>query len=621
MSDSDSRITGAMQSVGVESGRAVNSASKTQGDQEQGYSELYKLNQIWYRTPPQLSLVSKRTLLVNQAQRVNYTQPTSDVITYIFNSGEYYVNMATSYMYVELGYKSGYSGAGTAGQWDNVMAYISQGNISSMFDEVVFTSASGTEIDREQNKGLFNATTFRWFKDQQYMDTYGQAQGAPRGSYSKIYDACGPANDLIAIPGLGPGNTFPRGGPAINFFGYGLHNINVTPTAGGSSVTALAQGYPGFIIPMDQILGFFKPYMGVLMPAGALAGGRLELRLKNPAEWLQLAVTARTAQVAPLANLVANLSNGLIINKIYITFDAFQLNDAVIKRLVQIASGPDGLTMMFDTYDFTPTTAVTLGSVEAQVTQARSRVVWSICVFRDDAVVNNPYVNSMAAEAASLRICQSIYPNQAAGAAPETDVLATGLIYPVSGTQVVPIAANLPSWIHLQPTLPADPTAFIPGQTSWNQQVVASYQCQLGSLFFPQQPLTTLKEFYNNAIYVAGKSQSDSKDNCCVSFDDFVGGRGYNYAQNAAAGYAPVLPNYAAQPMVYPYGANFYGMLAEKSSILGLSGLPISNARLLRHKFVINFPTTSGNTRTINVFTKYTRVCKVFLGGRVVVRE
>lgn len=621
MSDSDSRVTGAMQSVGVESGRAMNSASKSQGDQDQGYSELYKLNQIWYRTPPQLSLVSKRTILQNQAQRVNYTQPTSDVITFIFNSGEYYVNMSTSYMYIELGYKAGFSGAGAAGDWDDVMAYISQGNISTIFDEVVFTSASGTEIDREQNKGLFNATTFRWFKDQQYMDTYGQAQGAPRGPYSKIYDACGPANDLVNLPGLGPGNTFPRGGPAINYFGYGLHSINVTPTLGGTSVTALAQGYPGFIIPMDQILGFFKPYMNVLMPAGALAGGRLELRLKNPSEWLQLAHSTNTTghpagtPAVNLTNLAANLTTGLIINRIYINFDAFQLNDAVIKRLVQIAAGEDGLTMMFDTYDFTPTTAVTLGTVEAQVTQARSRIVWSICVFRDDAVVNNPYVNSLAAEAASLRITQSIYPNQVASAVESLTQL-TGLISPLSISQVFAIAAVYPAYIHELPPLPADPTAFIAGQTSWNQQVVASYQCQLGSLFFPQQPLTTLKEFYNNSIYVAGKSQTDSNNNCSVSYDDFIGGRGAGYSN----GVVPIVPTLGAA-ITYPYGCAFYGMLAEKSSLLGLSGLPIANSRLLRHKFIINFPTTSGSTRTINVFTKYTRVCKVFLGGRVVVRE
>lgn len=633
MSDSDSRISGAMQAVGVESGRATTSASKNQGDQEQGYSELYKLNQIWYRTPPQLSIVSKRTILQNMAQRVNYTQPTSDVITFIFNSGEYYVNMSTSYLYLELGFKAG-ANAGQAGDWDGIMAYISQGNICSMFDEIVFTSASGTEINREQNKGLYAATTFRYCKDQQYMDTYGQAQGAPLGSYSSIYDACGPTADNIISPGLMAGNILPKGGPAMAYCKKGLHNLNIQPIAAGGGVSnaSRAQGYPSFIIPMDQILGFFKPYMNVLVPAGALAGGRLELRLKSPTEWIQscasliagVAGGLPAGQGVNMANFIANIQNSLIINKIYICFDAFQLNDAVLKRLVQIASGPDGLTMMFDTFDFTPTPSTTTGVVEAQVTQARSRIVWSICVLRDDAVVNNPYVNSLAAEAAMARVCQSVQANQTAtNGVLESNVLANGFLQIRSTSSAQPPTANFLTGgtvelIHDQCPLPAD--TMENGQTVFNQQIVNSYQCQLGSLFFPQQPLSTIKEFYNNALYVMGKSQADSKDNCSVSYEDFCGGRGFGYAQNSAANYAPVIPIFAAT-IVFPYGCAIYGMLAEKSSILGLSGLPIANARLLRHKFVIGLPTKSGANRTINVFTKFTRVCKVFLGGRVVIRE
>src|SRR5690349_23426207 len=77
MSDSDSKLGSAITGISVESKKGIASAMKTAGtdNKEGSYSELYKLNQVWYATPPSLSIVSKRTLVRNQFQRTSYTSP------------------------------------------------------------------------------------------------------------------------------------------------------------------------------------------------------------------------------------------------------------------------------------------------------------------------------------------------------------------------------------------------------------------------------------------------------------------------------------------------------------------------------------------------------------------
>lgn len=683
--------------VAAESGRAIGTGSKKDGATEDGgITELYKVNQVYYRLPPTLSLVSKRTLLVNQSQRVTYPNPYNDVITFIFNTGEFYTSMTTSYMYIEIGYNSptfdptnlnktninlttGVPTPNTSYEW--AKALISQGNVMSMFEEVNFLSASGTEVCREQNKGLESAVRYRYQHEQQYIDTIGQIQGAAYGPLAKNYDGVGPVFDssLGLNPNLNSSQILPIGGwdtlvqprsgaPSIQEFGHSVKNINNTKMSTNTALT-----YQGFIVPMDQILGCFKPYMGTLIPAGFLAGGRLELRLKDPVESLQFvagALEQKDVNVAPstqndifnqyLANLITANKTGLVINKIYLVLDVYQLQDNVLKRLNQISAGQDGLTMLFDTYDHTSALVNGAGTVEAQVQQARSRIVRSWCVIRDTPNLSNPYINSLSSEAIVRRVSTADVPpyaNVTAGGGsnqnPITNANKTGinggytiLTYPnYNGTPSAGGAAwnplftdgatsdNVWPWVYpfiVKPRLPNSPYTI-------SDLNVTSYQAQLGALFFPQQPLTTANEYYENALYLWGKGIPDKCELCSVSQQDFIGATGWFLydptvivtnvtAQtwaNIVGSSTPVNPtgNSYYGNYVQPWGIGIFGMLAEKSQALQLSGLPISNSRLMRHKFTFQYPPLSQGTRTINVFTDYTRVSKTFLGGRIVVRE
>ena len=83
---------------------------------------------------------------------------------------------------------------------------------------------------------------------------------------------------------------------------------------------------------MDQVLGCFAPYMNTLFPASALAGARLELRMKNPIEALQVVGQVQnTATASTVSPLVSDLQS-ITINNIYLVLDAFQLQDSVLKR-------------------------------------------------------------------------------------------------------------------------------------------------------------------------------------------------------------------------------------------------------------------------------------------------
>lgn len=639
------------------------------GAEEGGMTDLYKVNQIWYRMLPSLSLVAKRTYLINQAQQASYTGRSQTIIIN-FNTGEYYISPTTSYLYFKCGF---YDPA----RYGGAKAIISQGNAMSLFSEVAFTTASGTEVDRQIDKGLHDATMYRWTHNQEYIDTIGQVQGAATGSYSANYDGVAPifnsmGNNTVGtspeamFPVLGgrEGLQKPRTGPAAKaFFGYGATNLNIHSVGAplDGSVPTFNDGVlqlQEFCIPLSQVLGVFKPYLNTLFPAGALSGGRLELRIADLIEALQFIDAATETKVEDtkeatgstfLANLIGDANARFRIENIYLNLDAYQLQDNVLKRLNQLSAGQDGLTYLYDTYDSTKTTQVGAGPIEVQVQQARSRIIRSICVPRPSNAAQNPYINSYAAEAAVERVCGMVGPGERTITANIPAVNTSGTIAATPGGGVTLVAemkgpaeqkdvatllgtGAVLTPMQWQARLPNDPYATGPtASPSWGRAIVSSYQAQLGALFFPQQPVTNASEHYMNACFVMCKGIPDKEVNSAVSFEDFKGGTGNNLVGtglvvgtggNYTPRDQPVNPSAISSvaTWVAPYGQAIYGFLAEKSQLLNLSGLPISNARLLRHR--LTFATAaSGGQRLIHCFTEFTRVMKVFLGGRVVVRE
>ena len=643
----DSRLQSQIVGTAVESGKSMGSAMKQEG-KEEGLAELFKLNQVWYRMPPTLSLVSKRTITKCQFQQLAYNAPlTQQIASAIFNTGEFQVSGKTSFLCIQAGIdKSKLAMFNTAisdtlpeqAQARSVAhAYLGQGGIMNIIDEATFLSASGTEVDRQQNKGLQLSHVTRNRKSLDWYNTEGESQGYPGGTFQDCYDGLGwPGAVEIKVNG-GVDNPMllpSRGshGPDwsadwINKNQSGTINTSTTPQTTFASTKFIGPSYTGsvdvsfdpvfevdynpkpgtaptFIVPLCDVLGMFGPYMNALVPSQALAGGRLELRFKDMSEALIAtgpSFSAPAATDGSFSNSAVSTSNAsfflnsLQIYNIYFLLDSFQLNEGTLSRLNEAAAGNEGLSLMFDTWDWTQT-PFNSNSGEAQVSQARSRIIRSFCVIRDAAQRTNPFANSLASEAAV---------NRPIGAIKNYNL--------INGTNGYTLLVN-------------------------------SYQAQMGSLYFPQQPLQTLEEYVMNAYYTWCKAYVDPTDTNSLSLSDFMGANGNNMF-NAGVIVAPVSESaygavppppvpfqaipwdayrtvaYSPAPWAINWGSATYGFLAERSQLLQLSGLPISNARLLRHRFVLNYGPASLTSRLVDCFTEYTRVMKVFLGGRIVMRE
>lgn len=574
----------------IESNKSMLAA--TRGEKMDGKDELMKLNQLWYRIPPSLSLVSKRTLTKSFFQQQQYPKISTRQIVMTINTGEFYISAPTSFLVLTVGINKDVAcfdnkGAATVAGDNSAYALLGQGDILNLVDEVLFQSASGTEIARETEKGLCNALINRAMLSQEFLNTAGELSGFPGGTLRDCYDAKGWGGNSSTDPALYP----------IRNTTYFDLTSSTTPTAGTTSYGTTTgsvdlaysidakenpSGPKTFIVPMRRVLSCFAPYMNALFPAAALAGGVLTIRFKNATESLIAAGSWFGTTASTAVTRANSFLDNLAILDCYILWDSFQLNDSVLKRLNEISASKTGLSVMFDCWDWSQTNTATL-TTEAQVSQARSIISRSLCVVRDQAQRTNPFANSLASEAAISR--ETGYDNQ-----------------------------------------------YIDGKSV--QPIVAQYQAQLGSLYFPQQPLESPEEMCMNLYYVLNKNYVDCQDLTCVTKDDFYGARGkgqYTGTYPTVTPQSPSFGTYSGDPTIYTksnlrpfcqnWGNALYGFIAERSQLLQLTGLPISNARLLRHKFTFNLPTTSGSPRIIDVFTQYARVMKVFLGGRVVMRE
>jgi len=585
--DPGSDVNNAVVAAAVES----KGGAGTKGGRKETLAELYKLNQVYYTIPPTLSLVTQRKYVRQPFQKTTYSSAGNDTMTCIFNTGEFYVAPKTSYLVIQCGFNSAAltwptSDSSAQQMSSSAGAFLSpNGNILQIVDECVLTSASGTEINREQNKGLQNAHVLRNTLPESYIKTQtmqGWALGPP-GVASGVIKQATPRLPLPLINSYGITTS-----PVVTVTGVssalqaGLVDLYVPNGPAGQTQTGPAfpdnkkgTTYRTFYVPISQLLGFFDPYMNTLIPAQAIAGARFDMRLKGLAEpiWVQDTLTGTTPPAVTAPNLQANF----VISNIYFELDCFQFNDSVLKRLNELSASGEGLSYLFDTWDWVQTSAPS-SRVEAQVSQARSRITRSFAVIRDSAALTNPYQNSMASEPLLNRVTPELYPGQGSALAD-------------------------------------------PGTDWYGNTTVTSYQASLGSLFFPQQPITTFQEFFYNAQFVFGKGgMFNSLENNSINIDDFAGCYGVTWSTGTAL--VPGNSNYSAN-----VGCGTLGFLAERSQLLQLSGLTVSNARLLRHMIAFAAAPTSSNggqsgqPRRVDVFTQFTRILKVFLGGRCVVRE
>lgn len=551
LNDDDKNVEGGMARAAVQAQGAIAAGLKGSSGE---FDELMQVNQVMYSVPPSLSIVSKRTRIVNNFMQTSYPTPQNTTMSLIFNTGEFYLQASTSYLAIQLAIQSTVAngdvpiagnfvvGTNDISRPEGALFYeIPDGNICGIFEEIVLTSASGTELCREQKKGLHSVACFPYMYPDDYHDSVGSGQGS--SWKASLLDG-----QWRKWPGYQ--NSLPIGGK-------NRRNFNTR--------TAADTYNPGhmFYIPLTQLLGVFNPYNKALIPASLISGARLDIRLSRPE--LVFSAGGTSATTGNVGAILSDLATNYVVQDIKIVADAVQLSDGVLKRLNEIAASPSGLNFLFDTYDWSQTTT-NQASVECQVSQARSRIINSVCVVRDPSLNGNPYANHLASEECVIRR---------------------------SGVQ-----DGMPE----------------------SNTTVLTYQAILGSLYFPQQPLTSFRDFFENSYYIWNKSLTDSYMNNIMTDEDFAGASGVLLdGQGAIWGVYQTYTDQTTLNQVWQpnYGRALYGMTAERSSYLQLSGLPISNARLLRHRFTFS----NSIPRDISIFTSFSRMVRIYLGGRVLVRE
>lgn len=173
------------------------------------------------------------------------------------------------------------------------------------------------------------------------------------------------------------------------------------------------------------------------------------------------------------------------------------------------------------------------------------------------------------------------------------------------------------------------------------------YQWQLGSLYFPQQPviangsvgatgtaedraITILPEAYKHTLISFGSYKSDSKQYSGVPFKDSS-----TFLENqtgpgtADAGSLTTTPTAeiadAARQFVgmrtgnagkwgtFANGLTVIGQTLERTDLFNMSGIPINNARVL--SFRTTYEANAATTRTLTIFLKYVRLARCFLNN------
>jgi len=134
-------------------------------------------------------------------------------------------------------------------------------------------------------------------------------------------------------------------------------------------------------------------------------------------------------------------------------------------------------------------------------------------------------------------------------------------------------------------TIVADASETVRDSMASETNDVSSFFWRLGSLNFPNQRLTNMKEQYLYAQYAMNKTSQPFKNNS-ISYNDFAGTEG------------------------------LVAVTLERSNVLKLSGLPVSNSRSLQ----VEIDYANPQSRNIDVYMRYLQLARVFVNN-VLVKE
>lgn len=180
---------------------------------------LLQVNQLSYRLPPQISIASKCTHVINYPQQASYNG--GQTMIFDCQTGSQFVDPASSYLRLVVKPNASTHGFGS-------------GSVANIFGRVVVRTATGKELSRVEDASLIMKMLDVYNNSNDWKSTTGRSQG-----YSA--DPASSANYGDAVPSTGK----------------------------------------LFVIPVQTLMPCMSPHGAKLVPPNIMSGLRIELTLNN----------------------------------------------------------------------------------------------------------------------------------------------------------------------------------------------------------------------------------------------------------------------------------------------------------------------------------------------------
>ncbi len=180
---------------------------------------LLQVNQLSYKLPPQISIASKCTHVINYSQQASYNG--GETIIFDSQTGSQFVDPAASYLRFFVTPAENSFGFGS-------------GSVNNIFSRVVVRTQTGAELSRCEDYNLLNKFMERYSNSTSWFDSMGVAQG-----------------------------------------------FNKAPTAADNYSSLVPNSGKLFIVPVQCLMACMNPIGAKLVPPNIMSGLRIEIQLAS----------------------------------------------------------------------------------------------------------------------------------------------------------------------------------------------------------------------------------------------------------------------------------------------------------------------------------------------------
>ena len=142
---------------------------------------LLQVNQLSYKLPPQISIASKCTHVINYSQQASYNG--GETVIFDSQTGSQFVDPAASYLRLVVKPAEANFGFGS-------------GSVNNIFSRVVVRTQTGAELSRCEDYNLLNKFMERYANSTAWFDSMGRSQG-----FIKNVSAANTYSDSIPVGG------------------------------------------------------------------------------------------------------------------------------------------------------------------------------------------------------------------------------------------------------------------------------------------------------------------------------------------------------------------------------------------------------------------------------------